>query len=235
MNTSTYRILYFPTVGRATASFLMLDYAGATWTPEFITEWPLQREDIPFDRLPVLHEANPQTEEPFVLSESRAIERYLAQTLGLYHPKEEEVETEDASVTSTEAQRLIKQTEALQEAYVSQWEDVVDACLVLVFDSETHKEEKIARMKRRVRQLLEKHGSILDKNPFSQAFYFGDQPVWVDFAAYAGWQCLKLTGFADEFLEQAQPVLKLVQALENLPRFAACVAKEAERAKSYGF
>ncbi|KAJ1952673.1 hypothetical protein IWQ62_006171, partial [Dispira parvispora] len=188
MSTSTYRILYFPTVGRATASFLMLDYAGATWTPEFITEWPVKRQDIPFDRLPVLHETNPQTKESFVLSESRPIERYLAQTLGLYHPLPKGVEDDCDSAVTTSAHNLAKQTEALQEAYVSQWEDVVDACLVLVFDSETHKEEKIARMKRRARQLLEKHGSILDKNPSGQAFYFGDQPVWVDFAAYAGWQ-----------------------------------------------
>ncbi|OMJ13515.1 putative glutathione S-transferase 6, partial [Smittium culicis] len=77
---SKFDLLYFPIPARALTSQLMLSLAGADWKNS-APEWPKEKNNMPYGRLPVLIETEKDGSE-FVLAESRAIEEYLATRFG---------------------------------------------------------------------------------------------------------------------------------------------------------
>ncbi|KAI8321837.1 hypothetical protein GQ54DRAFT_304504 [Martensiomyces pterosporus] len=77
----SYVIRYFDTLGLAETSRYLLTAAKVNWTEEN-PEWPQEKPNQPFGRLPVLVETSPEGGEPFILSESLTIERYLARKYG---------------------------------------------------------------------------------------------------------------------------------------------------------
>ncbi|KAJ2796234.1 hypothetical protein H4R20_005597, partial [Coemansia guatemalensis] len=76
----SYTLRYFNFIGLAETSRLLLTAGKANWT-EVHPEWPEEKENQPFGRLPVLVEKRADGSE-LVLSESPTIERYLARTFG---------------------------------------------------------------------------------------------------------------------------------------------------------
>ncbi|KAJ1801347.1 hypothetical protein LPJ59_000347 [Coemansia sp. RSA 2399] len=80
---SSYTLRYFDLPGFAETSRLMLLVSKSEWTEEH-PEWPQEKPNQPFGRLPVLIEECADGSPDFVLCESGAIERYLARSLGFF-------------------------------------------------------------------------------------------------------------------------------------------------------
>ncbi|KAJ3196288.1 hypothetical protein HK101_009396 [Irineochytrium annulatum] len=78
----SYKVIYFPVRGRAELSRVMLEYAGAKWEDEPPRDWPATKNQQPFGQLPVLVEYKDGIEY-FRLAQSHAIERFVANKLGL--------------------------------------------------------------------------------------------------------------------------------------------------------
>ncbi|KAJ2331957.1 hypothetical protein GGH91_006287, partial [Coemansia sp. RSA 2671] len=81
MSTSSFTLRYFNTAGLAETIRLLLTAANVDWTEEH-PEWPAEKSNQPFGRLPVLIQKSDDGEADFVISESVTIERYLARTYG---------------------------------------------------------------------------------------------------------------------------------------------------------
>ncbi|KAJ2714308.1 hypothetical protein H4R19_001797 [Coemansia spiralis] len=77
----TYTLRYFSTSGLAEASRLLLTAANVEWSEEH-PEWPAEKANQPFGRLPVLIEKSADGGADFVITESSTIERYLARQHG---------------------------------------------------------------------------------------------------------------------------------------------------------
>ncbi|KAJ2799006.1 hypothetical protein H4R20_004606 [Coemansia guatemalensis] len=80
-NTPSYILRYFDVIGYAEVTRLMLDAANVEWTEEH-PEWPQEKSNQPFGRLPVLVEKSTDGSPDFVICESGNIERYIARTYG---------------------------------------------------------------------------------------------------------------------------------------------------------
>ncbi|KAJ1735896.1 hypothetical protein LPJ72_001660 [Coemansia sp. Benny D160-2] len=78
---STYTLRYFNVVGIIETIRLLLLASKANWS-EVHPEWPREKYDQPFGRMPVLIEKSADGSPDFVLTESRTIERYLARKYG---------------------------------------------------------------------------------------------------------------------------------------------------------
>ncbi|KAJ2820530.1 hypothetical protein GGI24_004459, partial [Coemansia furcata] len=79
--TPSFIFRYFNTIGFGETSRLLLTAAKVDWTEEH-PEWPQEKPNQPFGRLPVLIERCTDGSPDLVLSESATIERYLARTYG---------------------------------------------------------------------------------------------------------------------------------------------------------
>ncbi|KAJ2779830.1 hypothetical protein H4R18_003791 [Coemansia javaensis] len=77
----TYVLRYFPIIGRGEPARILLAAAGVEWAEEH-PDWPQAKADQPFGHLPVLIEKT-EGRPDLVVSESGAIERFLARTYGL--------------------------------------------------------------------------------------------------------------------------------------------------------
>ncbi|KAJ2422350.1 hypothetical protein GGF41_003537, partial [Coemansia sp. RSA 2531] len=78
---ASYVFRYFNTIGYGETTRLLLTAAKVEWTEEH-PEWPQEKSNQPFGRLPVLIEQSIDGSPDLVLSESTTIERYLARTYG---------------------------------------------------------------------------------------------------------------------------------------------------------
>ncbi|PIA18619.1 hypothetical protein COEREDRAFT_38719, partial [Coemansia reversa NRRL 1564] len=81
-NTPSYILRYFDAIGLGESIKLLLTAANIEWTDEH-PEWPQEKPNQPFGRLPVLIEKSTDGSPDFVICESGNIERYLARTYGL--------------------------------------------------------------------------------------------------------------------------------------------------------
>ncbi|KAJ2842515.1 hypothetical protein GGI22_007527, partial [Coemansia erecta] len=77
----TYTLRYFNVVGIIETIRLLLIASKANWT-EVHPEWPQEKYNQPFGRMPVLIEKSANGIPDFMLTESRTIERYLARKYG---------------------------------------------------------------------------------------------------------------------------------------------------------
>ncbi|KAJ3113173.1 hypothetical protein HDU96_003707 [Phlyctochytrium bullatum] len=81
MPKTTLKLTYFPIRGLGELIRLMLAASGADWTEEK-PDWPASKAIMPFGQVPLLTEYEDGV-EVFRISQSKAIERYLAHKYGL--------------------------------------------------------------------------------------------------------------------------------------------------------
>ncbi|KAJ2666453.1 hypothetical protein IW148_000941 [Coemansia sp. RSA 1199] len=77
----SYILRYFDGIGISEATRLLLTAANVEWTEEH-PEWPQEKANQPYGRMPVLIEKDVDGETDFVVCESGSIERYLARKYG---------------------------------------------------------------------------------------------------------------------------------------------------------
>ncbi|KAJ1895180.1 hypothetical protein LPJ71_006800, partial [Coemansia sp. S17] len=78
---ASYIFRYFNVAGFGEATRLLLTAAKVDWSEEN-PEWPLEKPNQPFGRLPVLIEHSADGSPDLVITESGTIERYVARTYG---------------------------------------------------------------------------------------------------------------------------------------------------------
>ncbi|OMJ24360.1 Glutathione S-transferase class-mu 28 kDa isozyme [Smittium culicis] len=218
---SKFDLFYFSNRGRALTSQLLLSLAGADWKVS-VPEWPKVKESMPYGRLPVLIETEQDGSE-FVLSESRAIEEYLASTFGFL----------PASI----------KTLAVSSQYVNQIFDVIEVFASIAgfkheisldlgadIDGLTKNPDEckdrdqfyisqhIVNLSKiladSAKYLLQKHEQILAKS--ESGYYFGDSITYADLTLYSLYFSLKSYNLADEFDSPKYPhVTKLIQLVAS--------------------
>ncbi|KAJ2783710.1 hypothetical protein H4R18_001548 [Coemansia javaensis] len=167
--TKHYTLRYFDIIGLAETSRLLLTAAGVEWTNE-VPEWPQEKPNQPFGRLPVLVEKSADGSPDFVLSESQTIERYIARTYGLVPADPKEA--------------------AVQEQLRDQIADVVLGFFAFAFlKGEEDKKEKRARFDAILQKLIEVQTKALQKNG-NNGYLFGDRVSYADAAALAAYKNL---------------------------------------------
>ncbi|KAJ2793695.1 hypothetical protein H4R20_006465 [Coemansia guatemalensis] len=80
--TQSYVLRYFDAVGYGEPIRLLLTSANVEWS-EVHPEWPQEKPNQPFGRLPVLVEKSADGSPDFIISEPGNIERYIARKYGL--------------------------------------------------------------------------------------------------------------------------------------------------------
>ncbi|KAJ2402220.1 hypothetical protein GGI23_000867 [Coemansia sp. RSA 2559] len=168
---SSYTLRYFDLPGLAETSRLMLLASKSEWTEEH-PEWPQEKPNQPFGRLPVLIEKCADGSPDFVLCESGAIERYLARGLGFFPSDPRKA--------------------ALQEQLRDQMADIIVAyAQATVSPSESTKEKLnvlLSKFKEVLPKALEENGSSISSQ--------GNGLTYVDFSVYSFfkaviWNCLE--------------------------------------------
>ncbi|KAJ1915818.1 Glutathione S-transferase [Tieghemiomyces parasiticus] len=192
-----YELFYFHMAARAEPIRAILDYANVNWTNRAPKEWPAEKDSTPFGQLPVFTETYDQGGQ-LVLTESQAIERYLARKFGLYgfHPV----------------------TDVRIDIVTSQWETVMNfyyGSLFVKSQEEFFKGVFLAQAK----ILFVKHGEQLAKQ--GNGYYVGDKITWADLVGYVFLAQIKEGPYYDEELKTlAEPLEKyLVATLEKDPNF----------------
>ncbi|OMJ14743.1 Glutathione S-transferase 4 [Smittium culicis] len=228
---SKFELLYFPIKGRALTSQLLLSLADADWKNS-VPEWPKDKETMPYGRLPVLIETEQDGSE-FVLTESRAIEEYLAARFGFL----------PAGIKNL----------AVSCQYINQIFDIVEAFVNIVsFKNKTsltlgadidgltktpdeckdrdqfYISQHIVSMNKvlsdSVKYFLQKHDQILAKS--KSGYYFGDSITYVDLTLYSIYFGLKCQNLAAEFDSQNYPhINKLIQLVSSNPTIATVINK----------
>ncbi|PIA15228.1 hypothetical protein COEREDRAFT_9611 [Coemansia reversa NRRL 1564] len=159
----SYVFRYFNLIGRAETCRLLLAAGNANWVEEH-PEWPQDKEQQPFGRLPVLIEKSSDGSE-LVLSESFTIERYLGRIF-------------DLLPTDPKAS-------ALQEQMADRQADIIDACAALPkFSLEKDKEMSKAGIEDLFTRVVKSHMEILSANS-CKTHLFGDKLSFADITLYA--------------------------------------------------
>ncbi|KAF9912165.1 hypothetical protein EC991_000575 [Linnemannia zychae] len=84
----SFRLLYFPLEGQGQTSRDLLTYGGAKWENTLPKNWTEEKANTPFGYLPVLYII--KGDKQAVISETHAIENYLAKQFGLMGDNEYE-------------------------------------------------------------------------------------------------------------------------------------------------
>ncbi|KAJ2784341.1 hypothetical protein GGI15_002288 [Coemansia interrupta] len=212
-NTLSYVIRYFSPNGLAEVSRMMLSAAGVECVLE-IPEWPQEKPNQPFGRLPVLIEKNADGEVEMVLSESATIERYIARTYGFVPtgPKQD----------------------VYQEQFCDQTRDVVIAFYNRLTAKPEAQEETISKFDYLLDLYYRVHSEQLRKNG-DNGHYFGDKLTYVDFAAYNFFKhmCLQASkhdeAVRSQVLSKITPEFaKLIKTVESDPVFKSYVTENGE-------
>ncbi|KAJ1977898.1 hypothetical protein H4R34_003409 [Dimargaris verticillata] len=211
---AVYTLHYFPATGRAQISRAILDYAQADWEDKITVDWASEKAQTPLGQLPVLYEALPNG-ETFTLSESRAIERYLASKFGLNGANARE--------------------SALMDSYIGHWDDVALHGFTAHYGPEEGREAAKKKFEKTAANLLAKHGEILTKN--GAGHYFGSKTTWADINAD---YLIKFFEFAellnDDLKAKLEPFNKLSSTLRQDPKFQRYLSQDAIRKeKSYKY
>ncbi|KAJ1973644.1 hypothetical protein H4R35_004008 [Dimargaris xerosporica] len=202
-----YTLHYFPGTGRAQISRAILDYAQADWANKYTVDWPSEKAHTPLGQLPVLYETL-SNGETFTLSESRAIERYLASKFGLYGADAYE--------------------SALMDSYIDHWDDVALQGFTAHYGPQEGREEAKKRFEKAADVLLTKHGEILTKN--GTGHYFGNRTTWADINAEFLIKFFESVGLINDDLKaKLEPFDKLSATLRQDPKFQHYLAQDAIR------
>ncbi|KAJ2160056.1 hypothetical protein GGF46_002567 [Coemansia sp. RSA 552] len=199
----TYVLRYFPVIGLAESSRMLLDAAKVEWIEEN-PEWPAEKEKQPFGRLPVLIEKSEDESPDFVISESGNIERYLARTYG-FLPAD------------------LKQA-ALQEQLHDQVTDVVITLFSwMKAKSDEEKKDRKEKYNAIAARLLKELTRLLKKNG-STGRLFGNNLSYADIVIYASYKAIisdiptRFPAFADAAnLELSPELITLFKTVEADP------------------
>ncbi|KAJ1986277.1 hypothetical protein H4R33_003443 [Dimargaris cristalligena] len=214
-----FEILYFQATGRAEIPRAILDYADVEYKSTYPTDWPAEKSQTPYGQLPVLKEFESDSTEPsFVLTDSDAIQRYLAARYGLYG-------TSPADLKNN----------AQQDAVLGQWKDVTEVLVQAVFVAKTE-EEKAAKFKKLgevAAHLFKKHDELLLRN--GTGHYVGNKTTLADIMAYLCLENLtKMPIYKDTLEEHVGEGLRKFQAtLEQDPAFKRYQERAAVRQAAY--
>ncbi|KAJ2783530.1 hypothetical protein H4R18_001663 [Coemansia javaensis] len=168
----TYVLRYFPVIGFAEPIRVLLAAAGVEWTEEH-PEWPQEKPNQPFGRMPVLIEKT-EGKPDFVISESQTIARYLARKYGFLPADLQEA--------------------AMQEQFFDQQHDVVadfNKCETLAEGEDRRERRK--DVDEILDKLIEVQTAILQRNG-NTGRMFGDGLSLADAASY-GFYKVFMIGF----------------------------------------
>ncbi|KAJ2796966.1 hypothetical protein H4R20_005355 [Coemansia guatemalensis] len=210
-STPSYILRYFNLLGLAESIRLLLTAANVEWTEEH-PEWPQEKPNQPFGRLPVLIEKSTDGSPDFVICESGNIERYLARTYG-FLPAD------------------LKKA-ALQEQVRDQMADVLAA--FVVSGRAISDEDKKAAQKS-LDEIFDKFIAVQSKNIQNNGntgHLFGDSLSYADIVLYAfiknmviGFEKFK-PGVSDYVKPKVTPeIIKLISTVEADPKLAKVVLK----------
>ncbi|KAI8317880.1 hypothetical protein GQ54DRAFT_281323, partial [Martensiomyces pterosporus] len=154
----SYTLRYFPIRTRAETCRALLSYSGAPWE-NVHPEWPAEKHNQPFGKMPVLIERSEDGSE-FVLSDSVAIEKYLATKYGL-------AVTGDARAV------------AHQDELRNQLRDIYELIVLYMFGHEDVRPDIMDKFNTLAKALVRFHEEFLKKNG-SNGHYFGKKTTYVD-------------------------------------------------------
>ncbi|KAJ2825547.1 hypothetical protein GGI24_003130, partial [Coemansia furcata] len=189
---------------------LLLTASNVEWTEEH-PEWPQEKPNQPFGRLPVLIQKSDDNEADLVLSESVTIERYLARTYGFLPADPRKA--------------------ALQEQIRDRLTDILIAFFVQRSASDEKKEELLAKFEGLLAKQVEVTTQTLRDNG-NNGHFFGSELTYVDIASYAFFKYMIVS--AKEYQESVSELVKtsltpelhkLIAVVEADPLLAAQVDK----------
>ncbi|KAI9504796.1 hypothetical protein GGI25_006500 [Coemansia spiralis] len=207
--TPSYVFRYFNTPGFGETTRLLLTIANVDWVEEN-PEWPQEKPNQPFGRLPVLVEKSNDGSSDFVLSESGTIERYIARKYNIIpsNPKE--------------ASR--------QEQLRDQMVDIIIAVSGASKGDEGAKakfNELSAKMKEVMAKSLKDNGN--------NGHFTGDKLTYIDIFVYSNFKSILnfskqlAPEFADTFNGMITPeVEKLISTVNAEPRLQARLAEDKQ-------
>ncbi|PIA19661.1 hypothetical protein COEREDRAFT_78968 [Coemansia reversa NRRL 1564] len=210
-NAPSYILRYFDIIGNGESIRLLLTAANVEWTEEH-PEWPQEKPNQPFGRLPVLVEKSTDGSPDFVICESGNIERYLARTYGLL------------------AANLRKS--ALQEQLRDQITDVNTA--FVGFFRAISEEDKKARLEA-FWELLDKFIAVYSKHiqdNGNTGYLFGNSLSFADITTYVLFKnvFIEFAKFKTDIADYAKPkltpeIVKLISTVEAEPSISKIVFK----------
>ncbi|KAJ2686141.1 hypothetical protein IWW39_003833 [Coemansia spiralis] len=210
MSTSSFTLRYFNAAGIAETTRLLLTAANVEWADEH-PEWPAEKSNQPFGRLPVLIQKSAANETDLVISESVTIERYLARTYGFLPADPRKA--------------------ALQEQIRDRLTDISIAFDVQRLASDDKKEESVDKLKDLLKRQIEASSKALRDNG-NNGHFFGSELTYVDIATYAFFKRMIISvrdaqeSISDLVKASLTPELrKLIAVVEANPRLAAQVDK----------
>ncbi|KAJ1841569.1 hypothetical protein LPJ73_006076 [Coemansia sp. RSA 2703] len=203
---SSFVLHYFPINARAEPIKAILSYAGANWKLES-PEWPQGKSSQPVGKLPVLVETAADGSQ-FTLSESLAIEEYLAKTFSLN--------------VSDNLQNAARQTELR-----SQIKDVWDMCIQYKFGTEESRKGTMEKYAALSKAVVAYHEEQLKLNG-ANGHYFGSETKYLDLAVFATYLAIKdfiVPSFPqalDNFSKENAPLMnKVFETVSAEPRLAS--------------
>ncbi|KAJ2849400.1 hypothetical protein IWW36_002646 [Coemansia brasiliensis] len=207
---SSYVLRYFPLRARAEPIRFLLLASGESFSEE-TPNWPADKDQQPLGQLPVLIEKDADGSE-FVLTESQAIEKYLAEKLNLL------------------VKTGLKDT-ARENQLRAQLNDVINLLFNYIYGSESAREETHEQFKKQAELLVKYHEKVLAENG-SNGHYFGNKTTYVDICLYTFLAVIRqpndasIPNCTDFFTESKAPgINKVFQAVQNDPIAAAYIAK----------
>ncbi|RDA94637.1 hypothetical protein CP533_2494 [Ophiocordyceps camponoti-saundersi (nom. inval.)] len=158
-----YVLRYFPIRWRAEGARFLLLAKGEAFKEE-APSWPADRDHQPLSQLPVLVERNPVDGSEFVLSDSVAIERYLAARAGLLV---------DSGLRDSAREMQLRM----------QIEDVNIVLAGYKYGPEAGREMALDKYRRLADSFVGYHEELLKKNG-SNGHYFGNSTTYSDISLY---------------------------------------------------
>ncbi|KAJ2831841.1 hypothetical protein FBU31_002196 [Coemansia sp. 'formosensis'] len=213
---TTFIFRYFNTIGFGEASRLLLAAAQVEWIEEN-PEWPQEKPNQPFGRLPVLIERSADGSPDLVLSESATIERYLARTYGFLP--------------------MDPRQAALQEQLHDRQLDILEACRAYMTVSDSAKEEAFAKFEGLLDKAISIHTEILRENG-NTGYSFGSTLSYADITLYWFMKLflIQLVQFSEAvpklFKAKLTPgLVKLVATVEADPLLVAYMSEKGSLAE----
>ncbi|KAJ2696261.1 hypothetical protein FB645_006254 [Coemansia sp. IMI 203386] len=160
---SSFVLRYFPIQARAEPIKAILTYANADWQ-QVSPQWPQEKSSQPSGRIPVLEETGADGSK-FILSESLAIEEYLATKFNL--------------AVADDPQQVARQKELR-----SQLKDVWDLTIQYKFGSPEARPAIKGKYDVLAKSVIAFHEDHLKKNG-SNGHYFGNKITYLDLVIYA--------------------------------------------------
>ncbi|KAJ2848163.1 hypothetical protein IWW36_003465, partial [Coemansia brasiliensis] len=199
----TYTLRYFPAIGLAESTRLLLTAAKVEWTEEH-PEWPQAKPDQPHGRMPVLVEKSADGSPDFVICESGNIERYIARKYGLL----------PADLQQAAHQEQLRDLGADVGTFLS---------VFAYSEVEETKKKAYEKFETLLKTVIEVQTKQLKKNG-SNGHLFGDSLSYADITTYGLYKNL-LIGFArfkpdiaDSIRPMLSPeVIKLISTVETHP------------------